>query len=74
MAFVRHLRLERAKPDLNTGKLAETTERFCRSVRVSEEEYAAFEQRWLSSFEAAELCRHEGPAHLRVVGAAGPEP
>ncbi|KAI3423406.1 hypothetical protein D9Q98_010623 [Chlorella vulgaris] len=74
MAFVRYLRMERAEPDLNTGKLAETTKRFCRSVRVSEEEYAAFEQRWLSSCEAAELCRHEGPPRVKIIGAAGAEP
>jgi hypothetical protein len=63
MAFIRTLRLERAQPDLNTSQLAETTERFSRAVKVSEEEYAAFEQRWMASPEAAELCCHEGPPH-----------
>ncbi|KAI3423405.1 hypothetical protein D9Q98_010622 [Chlorella vulgaris] len=74
MAFIRCLRLERAEPELNTSALASTNERFCRAVRVSEEEYAAFEQRWLASPEAAELCRHEGPQHVKVTGAAGAEP
>ncbi|KAI3424101.1 hypothetical protein D9Q98_009462 [Chlorella vulgaris] len=71
MAFIRTLRLERAEPELNTSALAQTNERFCRAVRVSEEEYAAFEQRWLASPEAAELCRHEGPLHARFSGVAG---
>jgi hypothetical protein len=71
MAFVRRLRLDRAEPELNTSNLATTTERFCRAVRASEEEYAAFEQRWLASSEAAELCRHEGPPRVRVIGAPG---
>jgi len=75
MAFIRRLRLERAEPELNTSNLAAATERFCRAVRVSEEEYAAFEQRWLASPEAAELCRHEGrPPHVKVIGATGAEP
>ncbi|KAI3423410.1 hypothetical protein D9Q98_010627 [Chlorella vulgaris] len=75
MAFIRRLRLERAEPELNTSNLAATTERFCQAVRVSEEEYAAFQQRWLASSEAAELCRHEGrPPHVKVIGAAGAEP
>jgi hypothetical protein len=68
MAFIRCLRLERAEPELNTSALAQTNERFCRAVRVSEEEYAAFEQRWLASPEAAELCRHEGPPRMKVIG------
>ncbi|KAL4852743.1 Serine/threonine-protein phosphatase 4 regulatory subunit 3 [Chlorella vulgaris] len=73
-AFIRRLRLDRAEPELNTSRLAATTERFCRAVRVSEEEYAAFEQRWLASPEAAELCRHEGrPPYVKVIGAAGAE-
>ncbi|KAI3423430.1 hypothetical protein D9Q98_010646 [Chlorella vulgaris] len=74
MAFIRRLRLDRAEPELNTSKLAETTDRFCRAVQVSEEEYAAFEQRWLASPEAAELCRHEGPPRVKVIGATGAEP
>ncbi|KAI3424088.1 hypothetical protein D9Q98_009450 [Chlorella vulgaris] len=68
MAFIRRLRLEQAEPELNTSDLAQTTERFCRAVRASEEEYAAFEQRWLASPEAAELCRHQGPLHWKVAG------
>ncbi|KAI3423423.1 hypothetical protein D9Q98_010639 [Chlorella vulgaris] len=52
MAFIRRLRLERTEPELNTSKLASSTEQFCRAVRVSEEEYAAFEQRWLASPKA----------------------
>ncbi|KAI3423416.1 hypothetical protein D9Q98_010632 [Chlorella vulgaris] len=74
MAFVHRLRLERAEPELNTSMLASTTEQFCRAVRVSEEEYAAFEQRWLVSLNAAELCRHEGPPRVKIIGAAGAEP
>ncbi|KAL4854153.1 hypothetical protein ACK3TF_005011 [Chlorella vulgaris] len=73
MAFIRRLRLERAEPELNTKQLAFTTERFCQAVRVSEEVYAAFEQRWLASPEAAELCRHEDPPHVKVIGAAEAE-
>ncbi len=73
MAFIRRLRLERAEPDLNTSNLANSTEQFCRAVEVSEEEYAAFEQRWLVSPEAAELCRHDGPPHVMVIGAAEAE-
>ncbi|KAL4852639.1 hypothetical protein ACK3TF_006274 [Chlorella vulgaris] len=73
MAFIRRLRLERAEPELNTSNLASSTEQFCRAVRVSEEEYAAFEQRWLASPEAAELCRHEGPPHVKIIGAEGAE-
>jgi hypothetical protein len=60
MAFIRRLRLERAEPELNTD-LKSGVERFSRAVGVREEEYAAFEQRWLASPEAAELCCHEGP-------------
>jgi hypothetical protein len=74
MAFIRRLRLERAEPELNTSNLANSTEQFCRAVEVSEEEYAAFEQRWLVSPEAAELCRHEGPPHVKIIGATGAEP
>ncbi|KAL4854177.1 putative myosin light chain kinase [Chlorella vulgaris] len=77
MAFIRRLRLERAESDLNTSALAIGTEGFCRAVGVSEEEYAAFEQRWLASPEAAELCRHEGPPRMKVIGEmhdAGPFP
>ncbi|KAI3424076.1 hypothetical protein D9Q98_009439 [Chlorella vulgaris] len=74
MAFIRCLQLERAEPELNTSKLAETTERFCRAVGVSEEEYAAFEQRWLASPEAAELCWHEGPPHVKLIEAADTGP
>ncbi|KAI3423432.1 hypothetical protein D9Q98_010648 [Chlorella vulgaris] len=69
MAFIRRLRLKQAEPELNTSNLANSTEQFCRAVRVSEEEYAVFEQRWLASPEAAELCRHEGPPRVRVIGA-----
>jgi hypothetical protein len=71
MAFIRRLRLERAEPELNTSNLANSTEQFCRAVEVSEEEYAAFEQRWLVSPEAAELCRHEGPPRVKIIGATG---
>ncbi|KAI3423417.1 hypothetical protein D9Q98_010633 [Chlorella vulgaris] len=74
MAFIRRLRLERAEPDLNTSNLANSTEQFCRAVEVSEEECAAFEQRWLVSPEAAELCRHEGPPRVTVIEPAGAEP
>jgi hypothetical protein len=70
MAFIRRLRLERAEPELNTSMLANTTERFCRAIRVRKEECVEFEQRWLASPEAAELCRHEGPPHVMVVRAA----
>jgi hypothetical protein len=71
MAFTRRPRMEQGEPELNTSALAQTTERFCRAVGVSEKEYAAFEQRWLASPEAAELCRHEGPPRVRVIGALG---
>jgi hypothetical protein len=66
--------MERAEPELNTSKFSESTERFCQAVRVSEEEYAAFEQHWLVSPEAAELCRHEGPPRVRVIETAGAKP
>ncbi|KAI3423420.1 hypothetical protein D9Q98_010636 [Chlorella vulgaris] len=71
MAFIRRLRMERAAPELNTSMLANSTQQFCRAVRVSEEKYAAFEQRWLVSPEAAELCRHEGPPRVKIIGAPG---
>ncbi|KAI3423429.1 hypothetical protein D9Q98_010645 [Chlorella vulgaris] len=74
MAFIRRLRLKQAEPELNTSAVAEMTDCFCRAVQVSEEEYAAFEQRWLASPEAAELCRHEGPPRVKVIGATGAEP
>ncbi|KAI3424090.1 hypothetical protein D9Q98_009452 [Chlorella vulgaris] len=67
MAFIRRFRLERAESDLNTSALAIGTDGFCRAVGASEEEYAAFEQRWLASPEAAELCRHEGPPRMKVI-------
>ncbi|KAL4852738.1 putative inactive ATP-dependent zinc metalloprotease FTSHI 3 [Chlorella vulgaris] len=71
MAFIRRLRMERGEPELNTKQLAEMTQRFCRALQVSEEEYAAFEQRWLASPQAAELCRHEGPPRVKIIGAPG---
>ncbi|KAI3424075.1 hypothetical protein D9Q98_009438 [Chlorella vulgaris] len=74
MAFIRRLRLERAAPELNTSDLAKTTQRFCQAVQVSKEEYAAFEQRWLASPEAAELCCHEGPPHVKLIEAADTGP
>ncbi|KAI3424058.1 hypothetical protein D9Q98_009421 [Chlorella vulgaris] len=73
MAFIRRLRLERAEPALNTRALTATTEWFCHTVGASEDEYDAFEQRWLVSPEAAELCRREGPPHVKVIGAAEAE-
>ncbi|KAI3424093.1 hypothetical protein D9Q98_009455 [Chlorella vulgaris] len=69
MAFIRRLRLERAAPGLNTSQLVGSAKRFCREVQVSEEEYAAFEQRWLASPEAAALCCHEGPPHASKASA-----